>query len=361
VVIEFQTNKTDLTKSRIIESEQVALDDGEVRAKVDRFAFTANNITYAAMGEQLRYWEFFPPNGEQAKQWGIIPVWGFADVVESKCDELPVGERLFGYFPPATSLIMTPMRVSDATFTEASEHRTTLPPSYNSYRRVGAEPGYDRANDNERMLLYVLHLTSFCLYDMLQENSWFGAQQVVIISASSKTSTGLAYGLAADENAPPLVGLTSARNIELVTSLDAYDSAHTYDDLSNIDASIPTVIVDMSGDATVLSRLHTHLGDNMLYCSNVGFTHWDEPQTAQGINQKRSQLFFAPSVIQKRMKEWGPAEFQRKSMNFIAHTFAKSRTWIKMTEVNSVTGLADIYADVCNGKVAPYEGLIVVM
>ena len=213
---EFQTNKADLALGRIVETEKPSVDTGQALLKVDKFAFTANNITYAAMGDQLRYWEFFPPAGESPEEWGIIPVWGFADVVESHSEELPVGDRLFGYFPPADYLNVTPAKVSAESFLDASAHRASLPPGYNLYRRVLAEPNYDRQFDDERMLLFVLHLTSYCIYEMLQSNDWFGAKQVVIISASSKTSTGLAYGLAADEAAPAPVGLTSARNLEMV-------------------------------------------------------------------------------------------------------------------------------------------------
>ena len=46
--------------------------------RVDRFALTANNITYAVMGNQLKYWSLFPaPSG-----FGIVPVWGFGDGFE---------------------------------------------------------------------------------------------------------------------------------------------------------------------------------------------------------------------------------------------------------------------------------------
>ena len=84
---EFQTNKANLTQARLQETPVHTLGDGEVRVKVDRFAFTANNITYAVMGDQLRYWQFFPPNGDEPEKWGIIPVWGFGDVVESNSDQ----------------------------------------------------------------------------------------------------------------------------------------------------------------------------------------------------------------------------------------------------------------------------------
>ena len=358
---EFQINKGDLTLSRLIDTPASTISDGQVLVKIDRFAFTANNITYAVMGDYLRYWQFFPPNGDEAEKWGIIPVWGFADVVASHSDELAIGERLFGYFPPADELVMTPSNVNPNSFIEASAHRTDLPPSYNMYRRVTNESGYDRANDNERMLLFVLHLTSFCIHDLLESNDWFGAEQVVIISASSKTSTGLAYGLADDKNSPQVIGLTSERNIDFVNSINAYDSVLSYDNLEQIDAAKPTVIIDMSANTDVLSRLHTHLGDNMLYTSNVGLTHWDEPRQVEGILQSRSHQFFAPSHIQQRIKDWGPQEFGKRSMGYVMNSTAKSRAWLKVKELDGVNGLAGVYKDVCDGKVAADEGLIVVM
>lgn len=358
---EFQTHKKDLKQSRIINVAASTISDNEVLVKIDRFAFTANNITYAVMGNQLRYWEFFNANDDQDNQWGIIPVWGFADVVESNNDELAVGERLFGYFPPANELVMTPSKVTSSSFLEASTHRAELAPGYNTYRRVNNEPGYDKAGDNERMLLFVLHLTSFCLYDLLQSKDWYGAEQVVIISASSKTSTGLAYGLADDANAPKIIGLTSERNIDMVNSINSYDDVLSYDNLENIDASKPTVIIDMSANTVVLSRLHKHLGDNMRFTSNVGLTHWDEPRDFGGIIGERSQQFFAPGYIQKRMKDWGPEEFGQRSMSYVTNSIAKSRSWLKIKEHHGIAGLTDIYGDVCSGNIDADEGIVIVM
>ncbi|SLJ84649.1 DUF2855 family protein [Psychrobacter sp. DAB_AL43B] len=358
---EFQTNKEDITQSRLIQAPINTVNDGEVLVKVDRFAFTANNITYAAMGDQLQYWQFFPPHGEDAKKWGIIPVWGFADVIESNNTELRVGERLFGYFPPANELVIKPMRVTPASLTDGSAHRAQLPPTYNMYQRVKHEPGYDRANDNQRMLLFPLHMASFCLYDLLKSNDWFGAEQVVIISASSKTSTGLAYGLADDKDAPHVIGLTSDHHLDFVNSIGAYDSALSYDNLEQIDASKPTVIVDMSANADLLSQLHMHLGDNMRYTSNVGLTHWDESRSADGIIKERSHQFFAPSHMQQRMKEWGVDEFNKRSTSYIMKSAAKTVPWLKIKELDGLNSLEDTYQDICDGKIGPDEGLVVVM
>ena len=61
--------------------------------------------------------------------------------------------------------------------------------------------------DKERMLLRPLFITGFCLWDALQQNDWYSARQVVIVSASSKTSIGLAYALRDDASSPPVIGI----------------------------------------------------------------------------------------------------------------------------------------------------------
>ena len=356
---EFQIRRDNFPTTRLIETESFLVDEGEILLEVNQFSFTANNITYAVMGDQLRYWQFFPPHGKDADGWGIIPVWGFATVVESRSGEISVGERIFGYFAPATMVKMTPSNISQSSFFDGSAHRAELPPGYNLYRRVAAEPGYDTSMDRERMLLYPLFVTAFSLHDMLQEKNWYGAEQVIIGSASSKTSIGLAYALAEDKNAPAVIGLTSTRNIESVNNLGIYDSTASYQQLTEIDAGKATVIVDMSANGEMLSRLHSHLGDNMRFCSNVGLTHWDAAKPGPGFIQQRSEMFFAPSHIQKRIQEWGRQGFEQKSSAFITRTALKSRDWLKMTTIEGLTGLSEIYPDVCNGRIAPEQGLII--
>ena len=358
---EFQINKTNYHQHRTVDVEPKILQQGEVRASIDRFAFTANNITYAVAGEQIRYWQFFPPHGENAEQWGIIPVWGFADITESKCDELPVGERLFGYFLPSQELIMRPSRVSASGFIEASDHRADLNLTYNHYRRVLSEPGYSKDQDNERILLYVLHLTSYCLQDMLKDNDWFGAEQVVILSASSKTSSGLAYGLHAASDAPPAIGITSATNLDLVKTMGSYENVFSYDDIQSIDKERPTVIVDMSGNREVMAQLHQHLGDNMRFTSNVGITHWQKLEASDGIIAERCEQFFAPAHIQKRIKEMGQEEWDKRSFNYVAHSMSKTRDWLEIKEFDGLNGLTAIYADVCAGTHAASQGIIIKM
>ncbi|MEO0873840.1 MAG: DUF2855 family protein, partial [Bacteroidota bacterium] len=341
--------------------ENMTITEGEVLVQIEKFAYTANNITYALAGDKIGYWQFFPAMGEDADDFGVIPVWGFARVVASKMDEIPVGERLFGYFPPASHLKMTPSGVRSHSFVDGAVHRTNLPAGYNRYQRVTTDKNNDSSLDNVKMLLSPLHMTSYFLWDALQDKEWYDAKQVIILSASSKTSTGLGYALKADKMAPKVIGVTSARNLKMVEGLGLYDQCTTYDKLDEIDSTVASVIVDMSGNAAALSALHTALGDNMKWCVNVGITHWDKaaPNPIEGLNTERSEFFFAPAHIQRRLKEWGPATFEQKTTAFMLETASKTRAWLTFRIVDGLAEMAKLHPTVCDGKILANEGLIV--
>ena len=88
--------KDELTNAALVEADCGALADGAVRLKVESFSVTANNITYAVVGDGFGYWNFFPPKADNPKGLGIVPMWGHAKVIESKSDEIAVGERVYG-------------------------------------------------------------------------------------------------------------------------------------------------------------------------------------------------------------------------------------------------------------------------
>jgi hypothetical protein len=212
--------------------------------------------------------------------------------------------------------------------------------------------------DNERMLLFPLYATSFCLYDFLQDNEYFGAGQVIVTSASSKTAIGLGYALAADMASPPAIGLTSSGNRDKVQALELYDRVFAYNALDEIDCTRPTVIVDLSGNGALLSELHAKLGINMKYTSNVGATHYTANETGPHFIHERSHLFFAPSHIQKRAAEWGAGEFESKAQRFWRDAAIKSRDWLVIEHHSGMDALAPVYAQLLAGDCAPDKGII---
>lgn len=363
--MQFQVERANFANTRLVAEPSVAelskLGEGQALLEVERFSFTANNITYAVAGDQLRYWQFFPPLEQSAdsSQWGVIPVWGYANVVASTSTDIAVGERLFGYFPTGRYVTIEPKHANAHQLFDGSKHRADLPPGYNLYRRAAA--GATPAQEAEQMLLWPLHVTSFCLWDSLKEHEWHQAAQIIILSASSKTSLGLAYGLHDDDMAPAVIGVTSAGNFDFVQSLNVYDEVQTYDALDDIKNDVPTTIVDMSGDLKVLSKLHSHLGGNINYCLQVGLTHWDayDPRSDFGVPQAQRSFFFAPDHIQRRMQEWGAVEFGKRSGDFLKKTTARCREWLDVEVINGLNAFGDVYPQVLRGSYPSSKGLIV--
>lgn len=362
-MLQFQVLRSGLAQSKIVTSTQLKpeIDKGEISAKIDRFGFSANNITYGIAGDTLGYWQFFKQLGDEDENWGILPVWGFAEVTQSNCEGIEIGERLFGYFPPASHVTLKPTGIKPQHLFDGAAHRAELPGGYNLYRRVNAEQGYSKADDDLRMLLYPLFLTSFAIWDQLKEFEWYGAEQVLVVSASAKTSIGLASALHNDNSAPKVVGLTSPRNVDFVTGIGLYDQVTAYDDLQKQVKQIPTVIVDMAGNAETLGCLHEHLGANLKKNIDVGITDWRAFGKDQRINRDVREFFFAPARIQKRMKDWGPDVFNQRSIEFVMTTAQQSSDWLTLEKLSGLKGLENLFADVRDGKISPDTGLIVEM
>ena len=258
---------------------------------------------------------------------------------------------------------MSPINVSAQGFVDGVAHRAELPAGYNNYLLLSGEANYDASSDNIRALLNPLHVTSFCLCDALQSETYHGASQVLILSASSKTAIGVAQGLADDKNSPTIIAVTSRANHDFVASLSCYDEIICYDQLGDIDASKATVMVDMAGHRAVLGAIHEALGDNMLSGISVGMTQWetlsDNDPLAAKINRQRSSFFFAPAHVQKRVGDWGQEGFSQQAGAFTKAREQQSTDWMTVETVPDFAAFTEVYSNLVAGQMNPNEGLIV--
>src|ERR1700754_4594915 len=91
-------DRGDLTRATLTESAVSEVTPGTALLRVDRVGLTANNVTYAVLGEAFRYWEFFPPADRGLDpSWGLVPLWGFAEVAASAVAGVEPGQRVYGY------------------------------------------------------------------------------------------------------------------------------------------------------------------------------------------------------------------------------------------------------------------------
>jgi hypothetical protein len=331
----------------------VTLAAGQVLLAVDAFGFTANNITYAVFGDAMKYWNFYPaPEG-----WGRVPVWGFATVARSNHPDVPVGERVYGYLPMSTHFVADAGQVTASGFTDMAAHRQEMDAFYNLYSRTAADPGYDPAREAEQMLLRPLFFTGFLIDDFLAESGFFGAKRVVVSSASSKTSIALAFQLFQHgRERCEVVGLTSKRSVPFVESLGIHHRVIAYTDIETLDASVPTVFVDMAGDADVTTRIHRHCGDALKYSCQVGGTHWDRLAFGIEVPGPTPTLFWAPGQLAKRMSDWGAAGFQQRAggawMKFLPHV----GSWITVERASGKDAIERVYVATLEGRADPRKG-----
>jgi hypothetical protein len=340
-----QVRRDDLTATRVVEVEEPQAGPGEAVLRVDRVGLTANNITYAVMGDTMGYWRFFPAEDG----WGHVPLWGFADITSSEVDGVEVGQRYFGYYPTASSLVVRPAP-GPTGFRDVSEHRADLPSPYNGYQRVDLDPAYEQEREDLQALFRPLFFTSFMLADFLQDKEFFGAQRVLLSSASSKT----AYGTAFLVEGVSRVGLTSAANLAFTQQLGCYDEVVAYDDLDALATDVPTLYVDLSGSGPLRRDLHSRL--DLVHDAMVGVTHVDELGGAGELRGPRPELFFAPDQMVKRREDWGASGIEERYgeawRRFVPHV----EQWVDVVVGQGPQALEQVWLEVYGNRSVPRAG-----
>jgi len=347
---DFLIDRADLarTETRPLASpETVTLQDGEVLLDLERFALTANNITYGVYGDRLGYWRFFPAEDT----WGRIPVWGFATVRRSSVETIPVGTRLFGYLPMSTHWV-TRLERRPWGVVDVSPHRAGLPPAYNSL--IEAAPG---PLDDQIALLRPLFLTAFLLDDFFAENADFGAQTFILSSASSKTALGLGWLLA--RRGVRVIGLTSARNAAFVQGVGYYSEARTYEALADRPIEGQGVFVDFAGAPEVVAAVHDTLGERLVHSAVVGSTHQTDGPVGPGrLPGPRPTFFFAPDRLKQRSRDWG-GEVLNSRIQTALEAFISANGWLEVSTHAGPAALETLYQTVLSGLARPEEGYMV--
>jgi hypothetical protein len=348
-------DQRDITQARLADdgAGPVGLAADEVRLGIESFALTVNNVTYAATGDVLEYWKFFP-SGIAGQ--GIVPVWGTAVVTQSQVAALPVGTRLYGYLPMAQALVIRPDQTAPGVFVDRTAHRDGLALVYNTYVVIKAGSAHD---DHLRSLLQPLLATSYLLFDWLADNDWFGAAQIIIGSASSKTGLGLCHFLAEHADRPyRIIGLTGANNRGFVAGLGSCDQVLAYDELDQL-SRVPSVYVDMAGNAAVKAALHGHLSDQLRHSAAVGTSHWDKFAPPKDLPGPKPQFFFAPAQIAKRRAEWGAGVIEAQITAAWKRVAAQAGDWLEVVVHDGLDSAPALWADLATGRTSPREGHVV--
>lgn len=329
-----------------------ALPNSHVLIGVEHCAFTANNITYAKYGDAINYWRFFPA----PDPWGLIPVWGVGRVLATRHPDISEGETIYGYFPLGDHVVLRADNVTATRFVDSADHRASLPKTYNEYTRLDQDSAYVPANRDAHLVLRPLFSLSFFLSEFLKDRDFFGAESILVTSASSKTAVILAYLLRSASPERRIVGLTSARHVGFVHRSGKYHETASYEDVETL-PDRPSILIDTAGDSRVRDAVHEHWRDNLRYSSHVGATHWDAPESTPSYGPK-PEFFFTPDHILERRRNWGAAKLRAKLQQAWDSVCLDVPSWLRIDHVGDRANMDLAYSYVLEGTLSPDRALI---
>ncbi len=345
----------------VVTLDDSPLEAGCIRVKIGPWALTANNVTYMVTGDQIGYWHYFAPQAYDIQMdetdgipWGRMPVWGFAHVTESRAKGIREGTQIYGFFPVADQIDLRPVKLSPMGFQDGTEHRTKLHSVYNSYSFTGADPSL-AIHPDLQPILRPLFTTSFLIEDFLADENFFGADQVLLLSASSKTALGTAFCLK-QSGRIKVAGLTSARNEAFAKNTGFYDELRPYKAVSALDPALKTAVVDMAGNGEVMARVYEHFGENIVYNCMVGKSHWQGKRPPKPQAGAAPVMFFAPDRAKLRFSDWGAKGFAENLGARWIPFLSAAEDWLTVDHKAGVEPFLISYKALLDGEASPDTG-----
>ncbi|RDB30096.1 hypothetical protein Hypma_014145 [Hypsizygus marmoreus] len=378
-----------------------------VLIKVDRFGFSANNITYQALGEHphFRYFDFnTTPQTDSVspKTHGIFPVWGFGTILKSTHPKIHEGERVYGYFAP-TRYLLVPVSPADVNKHAFYVPRPHLPPDrrpYNQILRCTADPQYspNPMTEDLTMLYRPLFWTSYWCEDWLFSSNYRrGASLILISSASSKTAFCLAYLIKKRISRKEIsrnvkvIGLTSKRNLQFTQNLGHYDEVLEYGSFTSGRAFSTGmdkrwIYVDVASNEQLNNRILAHFASpysgKLAGCTILGLTNLSPASSAADTVDWTSNTltlaptsdgsdtdsissfwpkfenFFMPEWLEVRKHQLSIAEIFSRQNQAWKELMANCVGWVQIERIYGGAAVKKAYEDVANNGLRPDRGFI---
>ncbi len=340
----FEVDRRDLRVTRVAQTGVGPPRDGEVLFEVERFGLSANNVTYAVLGDTLRYWDLFPAEAG----WGRIPAWGYLRVRSSRVPGIEAGRRAFGLCPMATEVVLRPERAGRATFTEGSAHRSALADAYHVYAWADAvTPGTDDA----LVVLRPVFWLSFTLDDHLSR-AGHADRTAIVTSASSKAAIGLAHLLA--RRGVTVIGLTSAPHLPFVDGLSLYHRVLPYERAECLPAA-GAVLVDIAGNAALRERIDTDPAGGLAEIVVAGLSQ----PAADGVDAgglaaagQPGVMFFVPDLIRALAQEWGWPVLEQRFQAALGSFAGFAASWLTVIRHPGLGAVDDVYQSMLSNAVS---------
>ena len=212
-------------------------------------------ITYYSGGYILQdIGTFVDPKGAQnTKAFKTAPCWGRCKVYRSNHPQIEEGSTYYGFWPMAAYSVR---RVCDVDSTGFIAYNDL--PSF-----TGPKEWLKLIGMNDTENLYALENYEYWKIGItyareLQDMNYFGAQQLVISSASSASGQCIAMSLKELNPSFKVVGLTSQRNYDFVKQFPFFDEVYAYEDVTSSPNTDKSLYFDALGWESVTKDVFDH-------------------------------------------------------------------------------------------------------
>jgi hypothetical protein len=209
------------------------------------------------------------------------------------------------------------------------------------------------------MIFGPLFKTGFLIEAMMRREGWFGAEAVILTSASSKTAMALASVTRDKSPAITRIGLTSAGNVGFVEGTGLYDRVLAYEAIPDLPQR-RSVSVDFAGNANVLRTIHETLGENLAYSCLVGATHVDGRAFGGApLPGPAPILFFAPDHAVATISEQGAKGFGEAVGASWKRFVSEVAGAVAVDERHGLEAAADAFTATVKGEADPARGIVI--
>lgn len=357
---------------------------GTVSLEILKSGLTANNTFYLRFGDKdpFNFFHCYPVDSTaelvQDKstshdEFVHPPAWGVAQVVASTIDEIVVGTKYLGHLPIATSVTFKDVSVNEEG--NMVVKRPKVDAAYNVFRKIDPDDALLTEEYGDLALVcWPGIMTGFGCFSTLQMKGYYGADNLVITSASSKVALALAFYL--KDSGKNVVGYTSKSNVPFCQSTGLYSQILDYD--ADLDPEKKYVFIDIVGRSDIYSKNKSCVTKLIAIGNTVGATGKDvtfglfppfatlkflltilgAPRWTRSWMNPVHDLYLVLDGHEELKEDWGLDKY-KTLLKENTHAFCKNATfWITTHKCDTEDAIKKGFADVIEGKVAPSQAVI---
>lgn len=356
------------------------LQDGHVRVRTAIISLSSNNYAYALLGSLRHWWDTYSlPEGLSAPyndstEYGVVPAWGYGEVLDSEVSGIDAGVLLWGYWPTHDLPVDLRLVPADAAgqWIENSESRKRLMNLYQRYlvpnpkarmesldpaeiEKIGWETALRPVWEAGHLLNAAIfgsppiHPSASAKWD--EEDADLSSAVVVSLSASGKTARGFTDGLVNNRSSLSqplgLLAITSTQNKSLIPKASFPTSTVSYDDMTSSETlnwiarqkPEKIIVVDFGGRGDSLVRLLQALEKDFSQADTViiGVGGNVQISTPQELGQWAQTNMALANRVQMNTSDIRDAAMERDGANAYFEDLTKA--WHKFLKSKSTSDL----------------------